>query len=108
MNKKKENLQDSAIREVEEETGVQNLEITNTLPVTYHIFKHKEKYRLKITHWYEMKTSFQGSLHPQAEEEITKAEWKNFEAAKEALKNSYEKIGRASCRERTWSTKRER
>src|SRR5699024_8228335 len=59
---KNENIQETAKREVEEETGVNNLKITETLPVTYHVMKRKGKYRLKITHWFEMKTSYTGAL----------------------------------------------
>ena len=89
---KNENIQETAKREVEEETGVNNLKITETLPVTYHVMKRKGKYRLKITHWFKMKTSYTGELTPQLDEDITKVEWKNFEESKKALKNSYENI----------------
>lgn len=92
VTKKKEAIEDSAIREVEEETGVQNLKIIKPLPTTYHVFKRKDKYRLKITHWFEMETDYQGELFPEQEEDITKAVWKNFEDSKEALKNSYGNI----------------
>lgn len=90
--KKKEAIEDSAIREVEEETGVQNLKITKPLPTTYHVFKRKGKYRLKVTHWFEMETTYKGELFPEEEEDITKAEWKNFEDSKQALENSYGNI----------------
>lgn len=89
---KNESIEETALREVEEETGVAPLEITKTLAPTYHIMKRKGKYRLKITYWYEMKTSFSQDLIPQTEEDITRAEWKNFKETKAALKNSYENI----------------
>src|SRR5699024_8802544 len=78
---KNENFKETAIREVEEETGVDQLKIIRNLPTTYHIMKRKGKYRLKITHWYEMETDFSGELHPQEKEDITEAEWKDFEAS---------------------------
>jgi len=90
--KKNESIERSAIREVEEETGVKNLEIVNTLPTTYHIMKRKGKYRLKETFWFEMKTDYKGELKPQEEEDITKVEWKNLEESREALQNSFENI----------------
>ena len=43
-----ETIQSCAIREVEEETGVGKLSITQKLQKTYHIFKRNGKYKLKI------------------------------------------------------------
>jgi 8-oxo-dGTP pyrophosphatase MutT (NUDIX family) len=87
-----EEIADTAMREVEEETGVDKLEITRKLQKTYHIFKRNGKYKLKITHWFEMQTNFEGIPFPQANEGIEKAVWLNPEQIKEALKNSYENI----------------
>ena len=87
-----EEIADTAMREVEEETGVDKLEITRKLQKTYHIFKRNGKYKLKITHWFEMQTNFEGTPFPQANEGIEKAVWLNPEQIKEALKNSYENI----------------
>ena len=73
---KKELLIDAAVREVMEETAVADLIVTKPLPITYHIFSRNGKYRLKKTHWYFMKTSYNGPLHPQLDEGIMAAEWK--------------------------------
>ena len=54
---KGEEIEDTALREVEEETGVKGLKITRKLSKTYHIFKRNGRYKLKITHWFEMKTA---------------------------------------------------
>ena len=89
---REEEIADTAMREVEEETGVDKLEITRKLQKTYHIFKRNGKYKLKITHWFEMQTNFEGTPFPQANEGIEKAVWLNPEQIKEALKNSYENI----------------
>ena len=89
---KGEEIEDTAIREVEEETGVNNLVIADKLQKTYHIFKRNGVYKLKITHWFEMRTSFEGTLIGQLEEGIEKVAWLNPEQIKEALKNSYENI----------------
>jgi 8-oxo-dGTP pyrophosphatase MutT (NUDIX family) len=89
---KGESIEDSAIREVEEETGVQDLEITKFLQKTYHVFKRKGKYRLKVTHWYEMRTSYNGELKPEQNEGIEKAKWKNLEKSQKALTKSYANI----------------
>jgi len=89
---KNEEIEDTAMREVEEETGVSGLKITQKLQKTYHVFKRNGTYRLKITHWFEMKTDFTGSLFGQLEEGIEKVAWLNPDQIKEALTNSYENI----------------
>ena len=89
---KGEEIEDTAMREVEEETGVKGLSISKKLQKTYHIFKRNGVYKLKITHWFEMHSTYDGIPVGQAEEGIEKVEWKNPEQIKEALKNSYENI----------------
>jgi 8-oxo-dGTP pyrophosphatase MutT (NUDIX family) len=89
---KNEDIEDTAMREVEEETGVSGLKITQKLQKTYHVFKRNGTYRLKITHWYEMKTDYTGPLSGQLEEGIEKVAWLNPEQIKEALTNSYDNI----------------
>ena len=89
---KGEEIEDTAMREVEEETGVNGLSISKKLQKTYHIFKRNGVYKLKITHWFEMHSNYDGIPIGQAEEGIEKVEWKNPEQIKEALKNSYENI----------------
>ncbi|QYJ67523.1 NUDIX hydrolase [Flavobacterium litorale] len=87
-----EEMPDTAMREVEEETGVKDLEIVRKLPKTYHVFKRNGQYKLKITYWYEMKTSYSGKLVGQADEGIEKVAWLKPKEIKEALTNSYENI----------------
>ncbi|MFC4816914.1 MULTISPECIES: NUDIX hydrolase [unclassified Flavobacterium] len=89
---KSEEIEDAAIREVEEETGVNQLKITNKLQKTYHIFKRNGKYKLKITQWFEMHTDFDGTTVGQAEEGIEQVAWLNPTQIEDALKNSYENI----------------
>ena len=72
---KNEEVKNAAIREVEEETGVQNLSIIKPLNTTYHIFKKNRKYRLKKTFWYLMHTDYSNKLTPEIKEGIDKAVW---------------------------------
>lgn len=89
---KNEEIEDTAIREVEEETGVTGLKITDKLQKTYHIFKRNGRYKLKITYWYKMKTNFIGIPKPQEDEGIEKVAWLKPEEIPQALENSYENI----------------
>ena len=80
------------MREVEEETGVNKLRITKKLQKTYHVFRRNGTYRLKITHWFEMQSDFEGIPVGQIEEGIEKAVWLYPNEMPEVLKHSYEKI----------------
>lgn len=87
-----ESIEETAIREVEEETGVKGLKITKPIPTTYHIFKRGGKHKIKVTYWFEMTTDFNGQLFPQENEGITKVEWLDKKASQKALQNSYANI----------------
>lgn len=89
---KGEDMEETAMREVEEETGVKKLKIVRKLQKTYHVFKRNGQYKLKVTTWYEMKTSYKGKLQGQLEEGIEKVAWLKPHEIKEALTNSYENI----------------
>jgi 8-oxo-dGTP pyrophosphatase MutT (NUDIX family) len=70
-----EDFATAALREVEEETGLKNLEIIHPVISTYHTYSLKNKRILKKTKWYEMK--YQGSALPvlESEEGITDYKW---------------------------------
>jgi 8-oxo-dGTP pyrophosphatase MutT (NUDIX family) len=89
---KGEEIEETAKREVEEETAVNRLSISRKLQKTYHVFRRNGKYKLKITHWFEMQSDFDGVPAGQVDEGIEKVAWLNPEQIKEALKNSYENI----------------
>ncbi len=89
---KDETIEETAIREVEEETGCKNLKINKRLQKTFHIFKRNGEYKLKITYWFSMTTSYKGALSGQAEEGIEKVVWVNKNEIPELLKNSYQNI----------------
>ncbi|KFB00629.1 NUDIX hydrolase [Mangrovimonas yunxiaonensis] len=89
---KKETIEHTALREVEEETGVEGLKITKPLETTYHIFKRNGRNKIKITYWFEMKTNYSGKLCPQENEGITKVAWLSPDESVKALENSYANI----------------
>ena len=89
---KNETIEETSIREVEEETGCFNLKIEKKLQKTYHVFKRNGEYKLKITYWYAMTTEYQGALKGQIDEGIEKVVWVDKEDIPELLKNSYQNI----------------
>ncbi|MDG1778793.1 MAG: NUDIX domain-containing protein [Flavobacteriaceae bacterium] len=88
----KETIDETALREVEEETGVTGLSITKPLDITYHIFKRNNRYYIKITYWFEMYSEFDGELLPQEKEGITKVKWVSPKKLKKIKKNVYANI----------------
>ncbi len=72
-----ETVEQAALREVREETGLQHLEIIKPLPVTYHTYRQGRQRILKRTYWFEMKTP-DLVLVPQTEEDIELAVWRNL------------------------------
>lgn len=89
---KSEDIKSCALREVEEETDVKNLSLDYKLGKTYHTYKLKNKWVLKETHWYAMRTNSNEKLIPQANEGIEKAEWVAKKEVKQLLKNSFSSI----------------
>ena len=89
---KGEDIEATAMREVEEETGVNKLRITKKLQKTYHVFKRNGIYKLKITHWFEMQSDFEGIPVGQLDEGIEKVMWVAPNEIPEILKKSYENI----------------
>jgi len=89
---KNEIISETALREVEEETGIKNLSIIKPLDKTYHIFKRGGKSYLKTTYWFEMKSDFNGKFKPQNKEGITRVEWIGIENLSSVLPKSYANI----------------
>ncbi|MFQ3369034.1 MAG: 8-oxo-dGTP pyrophosphatase MutT (NUDIX family) [Flavobacteriaceae bacterium] len=89
---KNEQLSETAIREVIEETGIKGISITKPLDITYHIFKRNEEYRLKITYWFEMFSDYEGEFIPQLNEGISDVKWIKIEDLDNIKNNSYPNI----------------
>ena len=89
---KNENISQTALREVEEETGIKNLSIIKPLDKTYHIFKRGSKNYLKTTYWFEMKSDYNGKFKPQKKEGIIRVEWIGVENLSYILPKSYANI----------------
>ncbi len=72
---KGESLEDCAVREVEEETGLENVELIAPLTITYHTYHEGTRFILKESHWYTMKVNGQQQLVPQNSEGIEEIIW---------------------------------
>lgn len=89
---KNESKKETAIREVEEECGISELEIISNSYITYHVYKIKGQTILKTTYWYKMKYSGNEILIPQEEEGITKVEWLGKNELDKVFQNTYANI----------------
>jgi ADP-ribose pyrophosphatase YjhB (NUDIX family) len=72
-----ETPEETAIREVQEETGLKDIKLERPIINSYHIYRLKEKLVLKKTYWYLMSNIGRDKLIPQTEEDIEKAVWLN-------------------------------
>jgi 8-oxo-dGTP pyrophosphatase MutT (NUDIX family) len=87
-----ETLEQCAIREVEEETGVGQLQLIRFLLITEHEYVERGKKILKETHWWLMKTVGHQTLVPQTEEDITEIKWVGSADFDLVLQNTYPAI----------------
>ncbi len=89
-----ESIEECALREVREETGLAEVAITGFVGITYHDYfeprinddVHKE------SHWYAMAAAPGQKLVPQTEEYIAEIEWVRKEILDIYLNNSYPTI----------------
>lgn len=93
---KEETIEAAAVREVEEETGLINVKITQPITfkklenkATYHSYVENEILKLKVSYWFDMQTNFEDDLIPQAEEDIEKAIWVKKEDIPNYFDNMY-------------------
>ena len=72
---KGETIEECALREIEEETGAQDLSIISSFAETYHTYFRNEKWVIKHTHWYTVKCKSNAELIPQLDEDIEEVHW---------------------------------
>lgn len=70
-----EKADEAAVREIEEETGVNKLVLKNLICETYHVYKAFGKTFVKTTHWFYFSTTYEGKSIAQTEENITAVKW---------------------------------
>ena len=79
-----ETIQTCAVREVQEETGIQNIQLHELLKFTNHIYfdKYLEEEVVKRTYWFHMTIAKAQNGIPQTTEDIEKIEWHSLATAK--------------------------
>lgn len=87
-----ESIEECALREVEEETGLTNIELGEFIGVTHHFYTEKDTEIEKETHWFAMKITGNPKLVPQLEEDITELRWVAENELKDYLSNSFDNI----------------
>ena len=87
-----EAIEDTALREVEEETGLKGLVLGKFIRVTDHTYFRNEQWHLKHTWWYSMTCPDGQSTTPQTEEGITETRWADKSELKELLQQTYPTI----------------
>lgn len=86
-----ESREESAIREIEEECSLTNLELKRFLMPTFHIYFLRE-YIIKETFWFEVFYDGVELPLPQTEEGIESVEWRKESEIPQLLENSYPNI----------------
>ncbi len=80
-----ETNRDCAVRELQEELGVEDVRPVWKIGKTIHAYRaRRRRYVVKTTHWYAMKTAAE-TFTPQAKEKITDARWVPMDEAIEMV-----------------------
>lgn len=86
-----ENPREGAIREIQEECGLNNLRITGELSPTYHIYFGYGKHFIKKTFWFTLETE-EIDVEPQLDEGITEVKWFDSNNLNLVKENTFESI----------------
>ncbi|RXK58929.1 NUDIX hydrolase [Lacibacter luteus] len=87
-----ETIEQCAVREVEEETGLQQPELKKLITITYHTYNEFGKHILKDSHWYKMKVKGPQTTKPQTEEDILEIKWVKKKEIEQYLNDTFPSI----------------
>ena len=72
---KGEGIEAAAVREVQEECGLVDLDLVRAVADTWHTYERKGRQHLKCTHWFLMRGSSSEKLVAQSDEDIEEVRW---------------------------------
>jgi 8-oxo-dGTP pyrophosphatase MutT (NUDIX family) len=84
-----EKMKETALREVEEECGIQVDVLGKKIKSTYHSYSMFGELIIKKTNWYKMKVHGKPELTPQFEEDITEVKWLGRDSFQMVRENTY-------------------
>ncbi|MDB5211332.1 MAG: hypothetical protein JWQ30_2159 [Sediminibacterium sp.] len=89
-----ETIEECALREVMEETGLSQVERGELIDIGYHEYfdKYLQEDVVKETHWYAMRARGEEIVTPQIEEDITEIKWVSGDEMEDCLQNSYPNV----------------
>jgi 8-oxo-dGTP pyrophosphatase MutT (NUDIX family) len=89
-----ETIEQCAVREVKEETGLAAVEHGELIGITYHEYfdPYLKEEVVKESHWYAMRARGEQLLVPQTEEDITEIKWVHSVELENCLLNSYPNV----------------
>ena len=91
---KDEAIEVAAIREVQEECGLDDITLLRPLCETWHTYERKGKQHLKRTDWFLMTGSSSEQLTAQTEEDIDEVRWVDAEMMAEVRRDTYPSLQR--------------
>ena len=87
-----ETLEQCAVREVEEETGLTKIKLLTPLLTTFHTYHEGSKFILKESYWYNMKVDGKQLLQPQTEEGILETRWVSTKEAEKLFPECFPSV----------------
>lgn len=87
-----ETMEECAVREVMEETGLQQVELKKHLVTTWHTYDESGHHILKETAWYLLSAPKKQALTPQTVEQITQIEWGSPDNMEKYVSNTFPAI----------------